>query len=41
VVVVVLAGFAGPAIAASDEQPTKVDIQTVDMHKWKPDPTPG
>ncbi|MEO7797380.1 MAG: PRC-barrel domain-containing protein [Opitutaceae bacterium] len=41
VVVVVLAGFAGSAIAASDEQATKVDIHTVDMHKWKADSTTG
>jgi hypothetical protein len=41
VVVVVLAGFAGPAIAAPDEQATKVDIHTADMHKWMPDSAPG
>jgi sporulation protein YlmC with PRC-barrel domain len=41
VAVVVLAGFAGPAIAAPDEQATKVNIHTVDMHKWKADSTTG
>ncbi|MEO7698744.1 MAG: PRC-barrel domain-containing protein [Opitutus sp.] len=37
----VLAGFAAPAIAASNEQAAKVDIHTVDMHKWKADSTTG
>jgi sporulation protein YlmC with PRC-barrel domain len=39
--VVVLAGFAVPANAAPDEPDTKVDVHTVDMHKWMADSTTG